>query len=92
MEGSFCLNTLSTDAASQLDVLRAILDDSLPGHVELDLLLAFLLQYEKMESIHPSFFVEALSDWVPRLLVADPIRHALAGYHHQLSLVGAMSE
>jgi hypothetical protein len=30
--------------------------------------LYFLLQSEKMESIHPSFFVEALSDWVPRLL------------------------
>ncbi len=49
-------------------LLRAIIDDSLPGHVELDLLLAFLLQSEKMELIHTTFFAEALSDWVPRLL------------------------
>jgi hypothetical protein len=34
----------------------------------LELLLTFLLQSDKMESIHPSSFIDALSDWVPRLM------------------------
>jgi hypothetical protein len=49
-------------------LLRAILDDSLPGHIELGLLLTFLMQSDKMESIHPSYFMDALTDWVPRLM------------------------
>jgi hypothetical protein len=43
-------------------LLRAIIDDSLPSHSELELLLAFLLHAETTERIHSSSFTEALSD------------------------------
>jgi hypothetical protein len=49
-------------------LLRAILDDSLLGHIELGLLLMFLLQSDKTEAINPAYFIDALSDWVPRLM------------------------
>jgi hypothetical protein len=49
-------------------LLRAIIDDSLPFHSELELLLTFLLQSEATEKIHSTFFTEALSDWVTRLM------------------------
>jgi hypothetical protein len=49
-------------------LLRAIIDNSLPSHSELELLLAFLLHAETAERIYNSFFTEALSDWVTRLI------------------------
>jgi hypothetical protein len=49
-------------------LLRAIIDDSLPSHSELEHLLAFLLHAKTAERIHSSFFTEALSDWVTRLI------------------------
>ena len=49
-------------------LLRAILDVTLPSRSELELLLVFLLNAETAERIHSSFFTEALSDWVTRLM------------------------
>jgi hypothetical protein len=49
-------------------LLRAILDDSLPGHIELGILLTFLLQSDKTEAINSSYFIDALDNWVPRLM------------------------
>jgi TorA maturation chaperone TorD len=49
-------------------LLRAIIDDTLSSYSELELLLAFLLHAETAERIHNSFFTEALSDWVTRMI------------------------
>jgi hypothetical protein len=49
-------------------LLRAIIDDNLPSYSELELLLAFLLHAETAGRIHNSFFTEALSDWVTRMI------------------------
>ncbi len=49
-------------------LLKAILDDTLPPRSELELLLVFLLNAETAERIHSSYFTEALSDWVTRLM------------------------
>jgi hypothetical protein len=49
-------------------LLRAILDDTLPPQTELDLLLVFILSAETAERIHSTYFTDALSDWVTRLM------------------------
>jgi hypothetical protein len=63
-----------------------------PAHVELDLLLSFLLQSEKIELIHTTIFAEALSDWVTRLLEVIKVVTFVTLQHKRRATSPALAE
>jgi hypothetical protein len=74
-----------------IQVVRAVIENTLPSMTLMTKLHTFLGQFDVLHELHPIHAVEALGDWVPRLLEGITASSILVIQHPPLMLTSSTS-